>query len=174
MVSWRIKAICTWEMCLGRKTTLLTEEACTSTHSLSTVAAAAPHPRPHQGSPWGWVTWLSPRRSRGAIVPAFPNSEQNSCVGIGGEAPRAQRWVIKGLDPGRGSSEILYLGCNRWAYSSVFKKLIFIFGCAGLHAFVWASSSCSEWGLLLTGVWELLIAVASPIVESRLQACGLQ
>ena len=38
----------------------------------------------------------------------------------------------------------------------------------GLHCCVWAFSSCGEWGLLFIAVCELLIAVASLVVEHGL------
>ena len=38
----------------------------------------------------------------------------------------------------------------------------------GLHCFMWAFFSCSEWGLLFVAVLRFLIAVASLIVEHGL------
>ena len=43
----------------------------------------------------------------------------------------------------------------------------------GLHCCSWAFSSCGGWGLLFIAVSGLLIAVASFVVEHRLQAHGL-
>ena len=52
---------------------------------------------------------------------------------------------------------------------------IYLFMAAlGLCCCVWAFSSFSERGLLFVAVRELLIAVASLVVEHRLQARGLQ
>ena len=52
---------------------------------------------------------------------------------------------------------------------------IYLFVCLfmaalGLHCCVQAFSSCSEWGLFFVAVRGLLIAVASLVVEHRLQA----
>ena len=44
----------------------------------------------------------------------------------------------------------------------------------GLHCCAQAFFSCGEWGLLFTAVRGLFIAVASLVVEHRLQAHGLQ
>ena len=44
----------------------------------------------------------------------------------------------------------------------------------GPRCCMWALSSCSEQGPLFVAVHRLLTAVASPIAEHRLQACGLQ
>ena len=44
----------------------------------------------------------------------------------------------------------------------------------GLRCCVWASSSCSEQGLLFVAVHGLLIVVVSLVAEHGLQAHGLQ
>ena len=53
---------------------------------------------------------------------------------------------------------------------------VFLIICSWLHwvsvAFVWAFSSCSEQGLLVTAVYGPLIALASLAVEYRLSGCG--
>ena len=44
----------------------------------------------------------------------------------------------------------------------------FFLAALGLRCCAWASSSCSEWGLLLIAVRGLLIAVASLVAEHGL------
>ena len=44
----------------------------------------------------------------------------------------------------------------------------------GLCCFMWAFSSCGEWGLLFLAAHGLLTAVASLVAEHRLQGCRLQ
>ena len=52
---------------------------------------------------------------------------------------------------------------------------IYLFMAAlGLHCCAWAFSSCGEQGLLFVAVRGLLVAVASLVLEHRLEACGLQ
>ena len=49
--------------------------------------------------------------------------------------------------------------------------MYFLFRCAGLCCYVWAFSSCSEWGRLFVSVRGFFIAVASLVGELR-QALG--
>ena len=72
----------------------------------------------------------------------------------------------------------IYLLIATYVFISIFFKIklkIFLFlALLGLCCYVWAFSSCGEWGLLSIVVHGLLIAVASLVVEHGLQAHRLQ
>ena len=68
---------------------------------------------------------------------------------------------------------------NRTDIVTLFLKFVYLFiylllAVLGLHCCAWAFFSCSEQGLLFGAVRGLLIAVASLVVEHRLQARSLQ
>ena len=63
------------------------------------------------------------------------------------------------------------------ADSSIFLnnlKILYIFGCAGSLLLCGLFSSCSEQRLLFIALRRLLITVASPVVEQRLEGAELQ
>ena len=72
------------------------------------------------------------------------------------------------LDSGACNAHYLFEGLSDVCF------YLFIFWLCGVFLAGQSFSSCSEWGLLFTVVRGLLVAVASLVVEPRLQAHGLQ
>ena len=79
------------------------------------------------------------------------------------------------------AEKVLLVLCNVGFFCFVFvcflKKYLFIYlflAALGLRCCEWAFSSCCELGLLFVVVHELLIEMASLVVEHRIQARGLQ
>ena len=66
----------------------------------------------------------------------------------------------------------LLRNCQTVSHSICFCLFVFL-AALGLCHCAWAFSSCSEWGLLFVAVCGLLLAVASLVVEHRLQVHGL-
>ena len=82
--------------------------------------------------------------------------------------------VLLGIYPGVELLEHMLI-----LFLAFFLQLLYLFiylflAVLGRHCCSWAFSSCGKWGLLFFVVRRLLTAVASLVVEQRLQACGLQ
>ena len=66
-----------------------------------------------------------------------------------------------------GNLYIFFEKCLSISFAQLKKKYLFIFVMMSLHCFVWAFSSCGEWGLLFVVVCGFLILVLL-VAEHRL------
>ena len=81
--------------------------------------------------------------------------------------------VLNTLHSEKNSAGARYIPTKGFCF--LINLFIYLFLAAlGLHCCSRAFSSCGKWGLVFIAVRGLLTAVASLVVEHRLQACGLQ